>query len=352
MRSSRRAVALTLAGVLGALAAGIGIGAGVYASLAPAGTTTVVQDVNATGQNENAAATPSGDLSVGSIYERTHQGVVDVTVSGRQLHAEGSGWEYDSKGDIVTNEHVVAGASSITVTLWNGNTYKAHLVAADDSTDLAVIRISAPSSVLTPLMLANSDDVEVGDPVVAIGSPFGLPQTVTSGIVSALHRSIDSPNDFTISNSIQTDAPINHGNSGGPLLNASADVIGVNSQIQSESGGSDGVGFAIPSNTVSSIVGQIVAGKTIAHAYFGVQVSDSRSPLGADLAQILPGTGAAKAGLKAGDVVTKLDGKTISGESDLSAVIGSKKPGDKMSVTYVRDGKTATVTVTLGTQPS
>jgi putative serine protease PepD len=215
-----------------------------------------------------------------------------------------------------------------------------------------VIRVSAPSSALTPLTLGNSDDVEVGDPVVAIGSPFGLPQTVTSGIVSALHRSIGSPNNFTISNSIQTDAPINHGNSGGPLLNGSAAVIGVNSQIQTESGGSDGVGFAIPSNTVRSIVGQIVAGKAIAHAYFGVQVTDSRSPLGADLAQILPGTGAAKAGLKAGDVVTKLDGKTISDESDLSAVIGSKKPGDTMRVTYVRGGKTAAATVTLGAQPS
>ncbi len=352
MRSSRRGIALTVAGVLGALAAGIGIGAGVYASLAPSGTTTVVQHIDAGGQIENAAATPAADLSVGSIYEHTRRGVVDITVSGAKERAEGSGWEYDSKGDIVTNEHVVAGATSITATLWNGRSYKARLVAADDSTDLAVIRISAPSSALKPLALGNSDDVEVGGPVVAIGSPFGLRETVTSGIVSALHRSIDSPNGFTISNSIQTDAPINHGNSGGPLLDASADVIGVNSQIQTESGGSDGVGFAIPSNTVRSIVGQIVAGKPIAHAYFGVQARNSRSPLGADLAQILPGTGAAKAGLTAGDVVTKLDGKTISGESDLSAVIGSKKPGDTMSVTYVRDGKTATVTVTLGAQPS
>ncbi len=360
MGVSRARAALVIAGVLGALAAGVGIGAGMYATLAPARTTTVVQEVNAGGQIENAAATPAGDLSVGGIYQRTHQGVVDITVastnpapgSGQGSRAEGSGWEYDSKGDIVTNEHVVSGATSITVTLWNGSTYKAHLVGADDSTDLAVVRISAPSSALTPLTLGNSDDVQVGDPVVAIGSPFGLAQTVTSGIVSALHRSIDSPNNFTISNSIQTDAPINHGNSGGPLLNASADVIGVNSQIQSESGGSDGVGFAIPANTVRSIVGQIVAGKTIAHAYFGVQVGNSVSPLGAELDQILPGTGAAKAGLAAGDVVTKLDGKTISGQSDLSAVIGSKKPGQKMSVTYVRNGKTATVTVTLGAQPS
>jgi putative serine protease PepD len=347
-----------VAAVLGALAAGVGIGAGIYAALAPTRTTTVVQDVNASGEIENAAATPVGALSVGGIYQHAHQGVVDITVDSTgsagtgQSRAEGSGWEYDSKGDIVTNEHVVSGASSIRVMLWNGTSYKARLVEADNSTDLAVVRISAPSSVLTPLTLGNSDEVAVGDPVVAIGSPFGLPQTVTSGIVSALHRSIDSPNNFTISNSIQTDAPINHGNSGGPLLNASADVIGVNSQIQSESGGSDGVGFAIPANTVRSIVGQIVAGKTIAHAYFGVQVGDSLSPPGAALAQILPGTGAAKAGLKAGDVVTKLDGRTVSDESDLSAIIATKKPGEKMSVTYIRKGKTATVSVTLTAQPS
>ena len=362
MSSPRRGIALTIAGMIGVLAVGVGIGAGVYAALAPATTTTVVQELNTGGHVENTSATPTVGLSVGEIYQRTHMGVVDITVSesnpvgspfgGGQGRAEGSGWVYDSDGDIVTNEHVVAGATSITVTLWNGKSYKAHLVGSDDSTDLAVIRISAPSSQLSVLGLANSDDVQVGDPVVAIGSPFGLAQSVTSGIVSALHRSIDSPDNFTIGNSIQTDAPINHGNSGGPLLNAAADVIGVNSQIQSESGGSDGVGFAIPANTVRSVVGQIVSGKPVEHAYIGVQVRDSASPPGAELAEILPGTPAAKAGLKAGDIVTKLDATTVSSEADLSAVIASKKPGDKMSVTYLRHGKSATVTVTLTSQPS
>jgi putative serine protease PepD len=205
---------------------------------------------------------------------------------------------------------------------------------------------------LQPLVLGNSDAVQVGDPVVAIGSPFGLPQSVTSGIVSALHRTIDSPNDFTIPDSIQTDAPINHGNSGGPLLDAAGQVIGVNSQIQSQSGGSDGVGFAIPSNTVKSVTAKLVAGTPIARAYFGVRVQDSASPPGAELAAILPGTPAAKAGLKVGDVVTKLDNTTVTGESDLSAVIAAKHPGDSLKVTYVRGGKTATVTVTLTVRPS
>ena len=363
MTSSRRV--LTAAGVLAVLAVGGGAGAGLYASIAPSDTTTVVRDVGSSGTLQNASATTSsGAISVTDVYQRTHKGVVDVTVTDRGTgsqfgfggsptsQAEGSGWVYDTKGDIVTNEHVVSGATSITVTLWNGKSFKGHVVSSDSSTDLAVVKISAPASMLTPLQLGNSDAVQVGNPVVAIGSPFGLTGTVTSGIVSALHRSIDAPNNFTIPNSIQTDAPINHGNSGGPLLNAAGQVIGVNAQIQSQSGGSEGVGFAIPSNTVRSVVSQIVAGKTVAHAYFGVQVRDSSSPLGAALAQVLPGTPAAKAGLKSGDVVTKLDGKTITNASDLSSVINGHKPGDSLSVTYVRGGKTLTATLTLTARPA
>ncbi len=360
MTSSKRNLLLPGAGALAILALGAGAGAGLYAAVAPSSTTTVVRDVGSTGAIENASATSSA-ISVPAVYERTHQVVVDITVTesggssrgaGGLQTAEGSGWEYDSKGDIVTNEHVVAGATSITATLWNGKSFTGHLVGSDSSTDLAVVRISAPSSLLTPLAVGNSDAVQVGSPVVAIGSPFGLPETVTSGIVSALHRSIEAPNNFTIGSAIQTDAPINHGNSGGPLLNAAGQVIGVNAQIQSQSGGSEGVGFAIPSNTVRSVVSQIVAGKTVAHAYFGVQVRDSSTPPGADLAQVLPGTPAAKAGLKAGDVVVKLDNKTIAGADGVSSVIGGKKPGDAMKVTYVRAGDTVTTTVTLTARPS
>jgi putative serine protease PepD len=334
------------------LALGARAGAGLYASVAPTSTTTtVVRDVGSTGTIQNASAT-AGAISVPAVYQRTHKGVVDIVVTTPQGQAEGSGWVFDSKGDVVTNEHVVSGASSITVTLWNGKGFEGHLVGSDSSTDLAVVRISAPTSMLTPLTVGNSDAVEVGSPVVAIGSPFGLAETVTSGIVSALGRSIDAPNNFTIANAIQTDAPINHGNSGGPLLNSAGQVIGVNAQIQSQGGGSEGVGFAIPSNTVRSVVSQLVAGKTVAHAYFGVQVRDSSSPLGADLAQVLPGTPASKAGLKSGDVVVKLDGTTIADANDLSSVMTAHKPGDSMKVTYVRDGKTAVATVILGTRPS
>jgi putative serine protease PepD len=351
MTSSKRNTVLAAAGALAILALGAGAGAGVYASVAPAPTTTVVRDVGSTGAIQNASDESSA-ISVPAVYQRTHEGVVDIRVGQARGSAEGSGWVYDAKGDIVTNEHVVSGATSITVTLSNGKSFKGHVVGSDSSTDLAVVRIDAPSSMLKPLALADSDAVQVGSPVVAIGSPFGLPETVTSGIVSALGRSIDAPNNFTIADAIQTDAPINHGNSGGPLLNAAGQVIGVNAQIQSSSGGSEGVGFAIPSNTVRSVVSQIAAGKTVSHAYFGVQVHDSSSPLGAALAQVLPGTPAAKAGLRSGDVVVKLDGKTIQGADDISSVIDAKKPGDTMKVTYVRNGKTGSTTVTLATRPS
>jgi putative serine protease PepD len=350
--------------VLGALAAGVGIGAGVYASVAPSRTTTVLEA--GTGRSEDTSAATAGALSINAIYERTHEGVVDITVDAtaqsqtptgfgfgsQQTQAEGSGWIYDSKGDIVTNQHVVAGATSIRVTFANGKSYGAQLVGSDVSTDLAVVRVAAPSSLLTPLQLGDSAAVQVGDPVVAIGSPFGLPQTVTSGIVSALHRTIDSPNNFTIANAIQTDAPINHGNSGGPLLNAAAQVIGVNSQIQSQSGGNEGVGFAIPSNTVRTVAAQIVAGKAPAHAYLGVEVRSSASPLGAAVARILPGTPAAKAGLKAGDVITALDGRAVTGDADVSTIIGAKKPGQVLTVTYQRGSTIATIKVELTARPS
>jgi putative serine protease PepD len=369
MSLSRRATALTGAAAVAILAAGAGLGAGVYAALAPATTTTTVVQAGSGSQPVPTLASSSTGMSVNAVYQRTHEGVVDITVDSNaggsqfggspfnfggttRTQAEGSGWVLDRKGDIVTNEHVVSGATTITVTLWNGSSYPAHLVGSDGSTDLAVVRISAPSAQLQPLGLGNSDAVRVGDPVVAIGSPFGLAQTVTSGIVSALHRAISSPNNFTIADSIQTDAPINHGNSGGPLLDAAGEVIGVNAQIQSQSGGSEGIGFAIPSNTVRSVAAQIVAGKPIAHAYFGVQVQDSASPLGAELAAVLPGTPAAKAGLKAGDVVTRLDDTAVTGQSDLTGVIGAKHPGERMRVTYVRGGKTASVTVTLAARPS
>src|SRR5207253_4808007 len=217
---------------------------------------------------------------------------------------------------ILTNQHVVDGAQSVSVQLWNGKSYTAHVVGTDASTDIAVLKVDAPSSQLFPLTLADSSKVAVGDNVVAIGSPFGLQETVTSGIVSALHREMTSPNRFTIPDSIQTDAAINHGNSGGPLLDLGGHVIGVNAQIESDSGGNDGVGFAIPSKTVKSVVSALLANGKVEHAFLGVSsvtipssvAADLNLAAGAEVATVRNGTPADQAGLRAATGTRTING--------------------------------------------
>ncbi len=347
-------LSLTAAVVAGALI-GAGGGAGIYAAFA-SGTKTVVRQVPVADSQPAAATT---GLSVNSIYKRAYRGVVEVKVNSqttdpfggtRSQSAEGSGFVYDTDGHIITNQHVVDGATSVRVTFWNGKTYNARVVGTDTSTDLAVLDVDAPSSVLYPLTLGDSSKVEVGDNVVAIGAPFGLAETVTAGIVSALHRQMTSPNNFSIDDSIQTDAAINHGNSGGPLLDAQGHVIGVNAQIESDSGGNDGVGFAIPSNTVKSIASQLISSGKAEHAYLGVELSSSGTI--PRVVSVRSSTPAAKAGLRGGDVITSLDGTHISSSDDLRAAINAHKPGDRVSVTYTRNGKTHTVSLTLSSRPS
>jgi putative serine protease PepD len=192
--------------------------------------------------------------------------------------------------------------------------------------------------------------VQVGDGVVAIGSPFGLEETVTAGIVSALHRQMTSPNNFTIDDSIQTDAAINHGNSGGPLLNMQGKVIGITSQIESDSGGNDGVGFAVPSSTVRSIANKLVSTGKVEHAYFGVSLQSA--PNGARLGSLCAGKPAAKAGLKVGDVITSFAGKKVSSVDALRFAVDAKHPGDIVTVTYRREGIPRTTSVTLASRPA
>jgi putative serine protease PepD len=345
------------AALIGAALVGAGGGAATYAAFSSSNSKTVVRQVTVAGAQPAAAGTT---LSVGQIYQQVNKGVVEITVTttgqatpfgGQQSQgAQGSGFVYDDSGHIVTNEHVVDGADSISVKFWNGKTYKATLVGSDASTDLAVIKVDAPSSVLHPLSLGDSSKVAVGDGVVAIGSPFGLEETVTSGIVSALHRSMSAPNDFTINDSIQTDAAINHGNSGGPLLDLHGRVIGVNSQIESDSGGNDGVGFAIPSNTVRSIVSQLISSGNVSHAYLGVSVQAASD--GVQVQQVRGGTPAQRAGLRTGDVITAIDGTKVTSTAQLQAAIDAKRPGDTVSLAYKRNGKTHTAKVTLATRPS
>jgi putative serine protease PepD len=337
------------------LAVAAGIGAGSYALATSGGTKTVVRQVTVAASQPAAATSP---LSVTDIFNRASKGVVEITVSstssspfgGQSQEAQGSGFVYDANGDIVTNDHVVAGANSISVRFSNGASYKAHVVGTDPSTDLAVVKVDAPSSLLDPLQLGNSTDVQVGEGVVAIGSPFGLEDTVTSGIVSALHREMTAPNNFTIADSIQTDAAINHGNSGGPLLDLTGKVIGVTSQIESDSGDNAGVGFAIPANTVKTVVSQLVSSGKVQHAYLGVGIATASN--GVRVTDVRTGTPASQAGLKVGDVITAVDGTKVTQAAQLGTAIDAKKPGDTVSITYVRGGKTATVQAKLANRPS
>jgi len=325
-----------------------------YAAFSGDDSKTVVRQVTVSGGTPTSTTTAVS--AVTNVYNTASRGVVEITVQQstgfQQGTAQGSGWVYDAAGHIVTNEHVVEGGGTVSVRFWNGARYSATVVGSDASTDLAVIKVNAPASVLHPIQLADSSQVQVGQPVVAIGSPYGLEETVTSGIVSALHREMTAPNNFTIADSIQTDAAINHGNSGGPLLDLNGRVIGVNAQIKSETGENTGVGFAIPSNTVRSIASRLASTGSVKHAYLGVSIGDSQNGNGVVLNEVRPGTPAEKAGLQQGDVVLSVDGRKVTDASSLGQAIDAHQPGDTITVTYTRDGSTHTTRVTLATRPS
>jgi putative serine protease PepD len=349
-----------------AVAVGAGAGVGGYAAVA-GGVQQTTLTTGAQTSSASAETVATGNLSVGEIYTRDSSGVVEITTTSTnsgsgtpfgggggqgQSQGQGSGFVYDSAGQIVTNYHVVDGADSISITFSDGSKYKATLVGSDASTDLAVLKVDAPQSKLHPLTLGDSGAVSVGDGVVAIGSPFGLDETVTSGIVSAVNRTISSQNSYSISGAIQTDAAINPGNSGGPLLNMRGELIGVNSQIESDSGGNEGVGFAIASNTVRSVVPQLIGGQKVQHAYLGVSVDTPSNRSGAQIASVQSGSPASAAGLKAGDVITVFGGAQIATPDQLTSAVTAKKPGDKVNVQYVRGGHTTTTEVTLGSRSS
>jgi len=352
---------LVLAGLVAALALGIGLGAAAIA-LVDDGPTTIVRQVTVEGSSPVAA----GELPIGDIYDHASKAVVEIAARGGlgSGGAQGSGFVYDRDGHVVTNQHVVAGASSISVSFWNGAERPATLVGTDPSTDLAVLHVDGRRSLFEPLGLSSSSAVRVGDPVLALGSPFGLEGTVTSGIVSALHRQMTAPNTYTITDTIQTDAAINHGNSGGPLLDRRGRVIGVNAQIESESGGSDGVGFAIPSNTVRSIVDQLIASGEVEHAFLGIRMT--QVPTGLAVTEVVQDSPADRAGLKAatgttlvdgqrqptgGDVVVTFGGEKVTSPVALQSAVDAHRPGDKVTLVVVRGDARRTVEVTLGVRP-
>jgi len=301
----------------------------------------------------------------------------------RQGIDTGSGIVIDANGTILTNYHVIANAIKVTVSFEKGQTVEAQVVGKDPSNDLAILKISTDGLTLHPLTLGNSSKVEVGDPVLAIGNPFGYDRTLTTGVISALQREITAPNGFTISNVLQTDAPINPGNSGGPLLNSSGEVIGINSQIETggSGDGSVGIGFAIPIDTAKSELPELEKGGTVRGAYLGLTsltVDESLSPLnlpvksGALVQSVQSGTPAQKAGIHGGsltgqiggesvavggDIIVGVNGKAIGSSEELGTVISSKKPGETVSIELLRakgngSYEHKTVKVTLGERPN
>jgi putative serine protease PepD len=336
-------------------------------------------------------------LSVNEIYRRSAPGVVQVTTTSvqtvepdqslnpfglqeqRRQQALGSGFVIDKSGRIVTNFHVVEGAEDVEVSFSNRDSVKARIVGKDPSTDLAVLKVDVDARALTPLQLGNSDRVRVGDSVVAIGNPLGYERSVTAGIVSALHRPLTAPNDFTIDDVIQTDAAINSGNSGGPLIAANGKVIGVNTAIATDTTGARGnigIGFAVPVNTVRDVASQLIDRGRVEHPFLGVvaqpidkEIADVFNlPVeqGLLVVRVIEGSGADKAGLRAGttevvvagesyllggDIIVEIDGKPATTADDLREGVSAKKPGEKIDIEAYRGDDRRSFEVTLGRQP-
>ncbi len=354
-------------------------------------TTTIVETAASEAPLSTSPASIPGDNgaeTVNAIYREAAPGVVQVTSSvvtqtlfGTQRgEALGSGFVIDKDGHVITNFHVIQGAQHVFVNFSQNDRIEARVVGSDPATDVALLAIDAHRRALSPIPLGNSDSVAVGEPVVAIGNPFGLDRTVTSGIVSAVQRQIQSPSGFAIDKVIQTDAAINKGNSGGPLLDAQGRVIGINTQIATDGTGSEGnvgIGFAVPVNTVKSVLAELMRTGRVDHAYLGVNLEDITADVasfanlpsqGVIVESVISGGPAEQAGLRGtdgstvilrgqsyqlgGDVITKADGRPIASGDELRSVIGEKRPGDKLSLEISRDGEITSVQVTLGRQPA
>jgi putative serine protease PepD len=363
----RGAIALLVA--LTAILGG-GAGAGLVLLTGAGGdaatTTTVAQATSAATERTST----TGALDPRRLYASTAAGVVDITSRGvtssagggspfggpsQSATATGTGFVVDGKGHIVTAAHVVEGASSISVKFQDGTTRTAKVLGTDEATDVAVLSVDPSGLSLHPLALGSSASLAIGDQVAAIGDPFTYQRSLSTGVVSGLDRTISAPNGFTVAHAIQTDAALNPGNSGGPVLDAGGRVIGIVDQIATNgtSQTSSGVGFAVPIDLVKHELSQLEAGKTIRHAYLGVATSTADSASPGALAQSVTRSGpAADAGLRSGDVVTAIDSTPIHGTNDLVAAIAAHQPGDHVQLTVRRGSQTVKLTATLGTQPT
>jgi S1-C subfamily serine protease len=391
LRLRNRVAGLFIVAVLGG-----GVALGGAAALGKLGERTTIIRQDAIPSSSAPVAFAQGKrMSINEIYRASAPAVVHIETTSRvpqptdffgnpfggsqTQRALGSGFVIDKTGHIVTNYHVIQGAKTIQVSFSDNERFKATVVGVDPSTDTAVLQVHVKSRALKSLPLGNSDAARVGDQVIAIGNPFGLDRSVTAGIVSAVQRTISAPNQLSISHVIQTDAALNHGNSGGPLLDAEGEVIGVNAQIETGGGqnqGNVGIGFAIPINTVKNVVAALIRNGKVEHAFLGIEGKTLQANIGrlfhlpvssgVLVASVRPGTGAAKAGLKAatnqvtvegetwpagGDVIVQADGRPIPSIERLVDLIATKKPGDSIDLVVVRGTKRIHVNVKLGRQP-
>jgi S1-C subfamily serine protease len=347
------------------------------------GSTTTREVVSSSGTTPAASVTSNGGggNTVNQIYKADADGVAFIESKETEGVASGSGIVLDDEGHVLTNNHVIEGATEVTVSFESeGKMYPATVVGTEPNSDLALLKVEAPASQLHPLKLGNSSEMEVGDPVVAIGNPFDLQRTVTSGIVSALQREIQAPNGVTIDNVIQTDAAINPGNSGGPLINSAGEVIGINSQIETGGEGDDGnvgIGFSIPINTAKEEIAQLESGTSDEHGYLGISAATITPELakafnlpveeGVLVQQVEEGGPAAEAGIKGastaatvegqefglgGDIITAVNGEAIASTENLIEKIEDGRPGETIELSVIQEEKTATVSVKLAERPA
>jgi S1-C subfamily serine protease len=320
-----------------------------------------------------AGAPPGAALGVAEIVRRESPAVVLITAQGNGNQGLGSGFVVDDAGHILTNAHVVDGNTDTDVTFSDGTVKSARILGIDKSTDLAVVKIDGLPAGVRPVPLGRSQGLVVGQDVVAIGNPYGFERTATTGIVSALKRTIESPNGFAIQNAIQTDAAINQGNSGGPLFDGAGQVVGMNTQIASQTGGNVGIGFAVPIDTIRPIAESIIDGGRPEHAWIGITGRELTPALagklglegrrGVLIAETVEGGSARESGLtaakdgdaavpKGADLIIAVNGTPVTDMADVSQAVASRKVGEKITVTVLRDGQEKTVTLTLKDRPA